>query len=140
MSDCDERRANPRTEEMFRVELLDGGRAMMAHDLSIGGMQVTSHEPRWPGSLVRVRFRPPGSERWIRATCRVVDLIEIPNGIGISLAFLKLAPAAITAIERAVRGEVAPPEPEPQPDLLEDNGWVRRLLADNRSMHSVTMV
>lgn len=113
----------------IRVECLDGGRFMMAQDLSLGGMLVTSHVPRWPGSLVRVRFRLPGELRPIRATCRVVDLVEVPVGVGLALRFLKLAPEAQATILRYMDKR-----PMPEFDDLDVSGkvraWVDRMVED----------
>ena len=53
---------------------------MVAHDLSTGGMQVTSSQPMWPGQLVRLRFRLPKTNQYIRCTCRVAGLTDVPHG------------------------------------------------------------
>lgn len=95
-----ERRATHRMLTTIRVEALDGGPVLMAHDLSLGGMMVTTQRPRWPGCLLPVRFKLPAQPRAIRATCRVVDLVEVPVGVGLSLRFLRLAPEAQAAILR----------------------------------------
>jgi c-di-GMP-binding flagellar brake protein YcgR len=97
-----ERRRTPRIEVTLPIEALDGGPNLMAHDLGTGGMLVTTARPRWPGQHVSVRFQIPGEKRAIRATCRVVELVEVPHGIGLSLKFLELAPNAELQLVRFV--------------------------------------
>ena len=82
------------------VELLDGSGYLVAHDLSLGGMQVTTSRPRWPGEMLRLRFQLPGQQQAIRATCRVINLVEAPHGVGLALQFLCLAPEARWALRR----------------------------------------
>ena len=93
---------------IFRVETQDSKPNLVAHDVSMGGMQVTSPAPRWPGDLVRVRFQLPGERVAIRATCRVVSLFNIPVGVGMCLQFLKLAPEARQLIKHYVDGKPLP--------------------------------
>jgi hypothetical protein len=97
-----ERRRVPRADVAIKVECLADGTWMIAHDVSLGGMLVTTSRPRWPGQLVAVRFQLPGDEQAIRCTCRVVDLVEVPRGVGLSLKFLRLAPEALLAVHRYV--------------------------------------
>jgi hypothetical protein len=101
---------------------------MIAHDVSLGGMMVTTATPRWPGELVRVRFKLPQSERAIRVTCRVVDLVSIPEGVGLALRFLKVAPLAQILlhdyIDRRDCGEgLADP-------VAKVSSWVKRIVED----------
>ncbi len=84
------------------VEAFDHGPKLQAHDIGIGGMLVSSDQPRWPGQHIRVRFKLPKAGRAIRATCRVLDLAEAKSGIGLSLQFLSLAPKAQLEILRFV--------------------------------------
>jgi len=49
-----------------------------------------------------VRFQLIGEPQAIRCTCRVVDLVEVPRGVGLSLKFLRLAPEALLAVHRYV--------------------------------------
>ncbi len=98
----EERRRRPRVSVELPVEALDGGPALEAHDLGIGGMLVSTSRPRWPGQHVKVRFTLPTGGRAIRATCRVLDLVEVPKGIGLSLQFLTLSPRAQVEILRFV--------------------------------------
>ncbi len=100
------RRRRPRIEVVLPVESLDGGPPLVAQNLGLGGMLVTTSQPRWPGQHIRVRFTLPGEERAIRATCRVVELVEVPRGIGLSLTFLALAPSAKLAVLRFISGEL----------------------------------
>lgn len=65
-------------------------------------MLVSTTRPRWPGQHLWVRFRLPGTAKAIRATCRVLDLVEVPAGIGLSLQFLRLAPKAQLEVVRFV--------------------------------------
>ncbi len=99
-----ERRKKPRAEVNIPILDLDGGAPMLAHDIGMGGLCVTSLRPRWPGTHIRVRFKLPYVCRPIRATCRVVDLFEATCGTGMALKFLALAPKAELAILRYVGG------------------------------------
>ena len=89
-----EKRSHPRVETAIPIEVCNDGRMMVAHDLSTGGMQVTSRQPLWPGQLVRLRFRLPQTKQYIRCTCRVAGLTDAPRGIGLSLTFMRLDPEA----------------------------------------------
>ena len=97
-----EKRSHPRVETAIPIEVCADGRPMVAHDLSTGGMQVTSSQPMWPGQLVRVRFRLPKTTQYIRCTCRVAGLTDVPHGIGMSLTFMRLDPEAHRLISRWV--------------------------------------
>ncbi|MBN1960999.1 MAG: PilZ domain-containing protein [Deltaproteobacteria bacterium] len=97
-----ERRRRPRVPVELNIEALDNGPDLLAHDIGIGGMLVSTMHPRWPGQHIRVRFNLPTGGRAIRATCRVLDLVEVPKGIGLSLQFLALAPKAQLEILRFV--------------------------------------
>lgn len=97
-----ERRASPRADAAIIVECLADAIWMVAHDVSLGGMLVTTARPRWPGQLVAIRFTLPGEPQAIRCTCRVVDLVEVPRGVGLSLSFLRLSPESLLAIHRYV--------------------------------------
>ena len=99
---AEERRRRPRVPVDMAVEAFDDGPALHAHDIGIGGMLVSTVHPRWPGQHVRVRFKLPSGGRAIRTTCRVLDLVEAPSGIGLSLQFLALAPKAQLEILRFV--------------------------------------
>jgi len=91
-------------------------------------MMVTSHRARWPGELVRVRFTLPGESRAIRATCRVVDLIEVPRGVGMALQFLRLHPAAQIQLHRYVDQRTT--EPANDTVTARVKAWVRRMVED----------
>ena len=97
-----EKRSHPRVETAIPIEVCADGRPMVAHDLSTGGMQVTSSQPMWPGQLVRVRFRLPKTTQYIRCTCRVAGLTDVPRGVGMSLTFMRLDPEAHRLISRWV--------------------------------------
>jgi c-di-GMP-binding flagellar brake protein YcgR len=97
-----ERRQLPRADIAIKVECTGDSTWMIAHDVSLGGMLVTTTRPRWPGQIIAVRFTLPGDAQAIRCTCRVVDLVEVPRGIGLSLRFLRLAPEALLAVHRYV--------------------------------------
>jgi len=127
----DDRRSAPRNTSLFRVEALDGTAVMIAQDISLSGMLVTSNLPRWPGKLIPVRFRPPGSERFIRATCRVHNLVEAPHGVALALIFLKLAPEAKHTISEFV-GKRPLPEKTTWGEQLD--GWLERLTEDSRQL------
>lgn len=100
-----DRRLVPRIETTVRIEALDGQSYCIAHDVGLGGMLVTTRDARWPGQLLRVRFRLPGEERAIRATCRVVDVAEMPRGVGLALQFVGLAAEAREVLRRFVRAQ-----------------------------------
>ncbi len=97
-----DRRRTPRVDVLLPIETTDGGPSLTALDLGTGGMMVTTTRPRWPGQHLGVRLQLPGEKRAIRATCRVVELVEVPRGIGLSLKFLKLAPKAHLTVMRYV--------------------------------------
>jgi hypothetical protein len=97
-----EKRQNPRIETAIPIEVCSGKMPMVAHDLSTGGMQVTSSRPLWPGQLLRVRFRLPKTDQFICCTCRVAGLIDVPVGVGLSLTFMRLDPEAHRLIARWV--------------------------------------
>ena len=97
-----EKRSHPRVETAIPIEVCADGRPMVAHDLSTGGMQVTSSQPMRPGQLDRVRFRLPKTTQYIRCTCRVAGLTDVPHGIGMSLTFMRLDPEAHRLISRWV--------------------------------------
>lgn len=124
-----DRRRLPRLPTTIVVESLDDGGWMVAHDISLGGMMVTTRKLRWPGEHVRVRFSLPGERRAIRATCRVVELAEVPHGSGLALSFLRLHPEAQLALHRCVDGR--PPE-SPERDSIASRvkGWVHRMVED----------
>ena len=87
---ANERRHLPRCPAVVRVQPLDGGAWMMAQDLSYGGMLVTTLEPRWPGSFIPVAFVLQRGEEPIEALCQVMDLVEVPRGIGLALRFVRI--------------------------------------------------
>jgi hypothetical protein len=124
-----DRRRLPRSPTTIFVEALDGGDWMVAHDISLGGMMVTSRALRWPGQHVRVRFSLPGEQRAIRATCRIVDLADVPLGSGLALEFLRLHPQAQLALHRYVdRRPLQPAEDDSVSSRVV--GWVRRIVED----------
>lgn len=89
-----EKRRNTRVTTAIPIETLGPKRTMVAHDLSTGGMQVTTATPMWPGQLVPVKFRLPGTVDTIGCTCRVSTLTQVPVGVGLCLIFLRLDPEA----------------------------------------------
>lgn len=133
MTDSRNRRALPRMMTAVRIDARDGGPYLIAHDLSLGGMMVTTAQPRWPGTLLPVRFTLPGQTRAICATCRVVDLIEVPHGIGLSLRFLRLAPEAQTAVARYV-DERPLPDFEHLPIAARVSSWLDRIVEDCKQL------
>jgi hypothetical protein len=122
-----ERRSVPRSSLAIRVEPQDGGDWMVAHDVSLGGMMVTSRQARWPGELVRVRFNLPGAPRAIRATCRVVNLVEVPRGVGLALQFMRLHPAAQLELHRYVDRRALDHDGSMAGRVI---SWVRRMVED----------
>jgi hypothetical protein len=123
-----ERRRVPRRSLAIRVEPLDGGTWMVAHDIGLGGMMVTTRRARWPGELVRVCFSLPGGARPVRVTCRVVDLVEVPRGVGLALRFLRLPPATQLELHRFIDQRKL----EPDNDSLATRAatWIRRMVED----------
>jgi hypothetical protein len=112
----------------LRVETHHGS-WMVAHDLSLGGMLVTTRDIHWPGELLRVRFCLPGETRHIRATCRVVSLAHVPRGMGFALQFLRLHADAQLQLHRYVDSR---PEDEPADESVsaQVQTWVRRIVED----------
>lgn len=92
------RRAQPRLPTTLRIVPRDGSAPLIVQDISVGGMFVTSSVPRWPGTLIPMRFMLHGQPRAICATCRVVSLVEVPRGVGLSLMFVRLSDEARSAI------------------------------------------
>jgi hypothetical protein len=123
-----ERRSVPRSPLAIRVEPQDGGDWMVAHDISLGGMMVTTRQARWPGELVRVRFNLPGGARAIRATCRVVNLVEVPRGVGLAMRFLSLHPAAEIELHRYVDQRAVDVEDDSMTARVVS--WIRRIVED----------
>ncbi len=137
MQDLSERRHAPRAGAAIPIEDLDGGAPLSAQDISLGGMLVTTSAPRWPGTLLHVRFQVPTEPRAIRATCRVVDLAESEEGVGLSLRFLKLAPAAQLAIHRFVDQRPSPEHDEASM-LDQVRGWVGRIIEDVAELRALS--
>jgi len=135
----DDRRNTPRSITAVRIEPLDGGPMMVAQDISLGGMLVTTRTPRWPGALVPVRFKLPRQARAIRATCRVVELVEVPRGVGLSLRFLKLAPEAQNAIHAFVDQRPLP-DYDDLPVSARVDGWVQRIIEDCKALKALAQV
>jgi hypothetical protein len=98
-----DRRRRPRVPADFTLDALDGGPELVAQDVGIGGMLVSTTRARWPGQHIPVRFKLPRTRRAIRATCRVLELVEVPKGVGLSLQFLQLAPKAQLEVLRYVQ-------------------------------------
>lgn len=74
---------------------------MIAHDLSIQGMQVSTAIPLWPGTGFDATLVLRGIGR-VKVHCRVNELVEIPCGIGLSLTFVQLEQEARLVLERYV--------------------------------------
>ena len=70
---------------------------MIAHDLSLGGMQVSTAVPLWPGQGFEAALVLRGIGT-VQVHCRVNELVEIPCGIGLSVIFVRLTEEAETAI------------------------------------------
>ena len=124
-----DRRETPRSEIAIKVEPLDESGVMFAHDLSLGGMLVTTREPRWPGQIVPVRFKLPGAERAIRVTCQVMGIADVPVGIGLALRFVKLHPEAQAAIHRFIDKRPVD-EPDGTSVAARVTAWIRRMVED----------
>ncbi|MBC7794472.1 MAG: PilZ domain-containing protein [Clostridia bacterium] len=122
-----ERRMTPRADVAIKIECTSDGAWMVAHDVSLGGMLVTTTTARWPGQLVPVRFTLPGEPQAIRCTCRVVDLVEVPRGIGLSLKFLRLAPEALLTVHRYVDKRPLPPAVDERQEVM---GYIHRMIED----------
>ncbi len=134
-----DRRAVPRTITTVPIETFDAGPPLQARDIGLGGMLVTTDRPRWPGTLIRVRFKLPQQQRAIRATCRVVDLVPQDSGVGLALTFLKLAPEAQQAIARFV-------DERPLPDYADlsiaskVSAWIERMVEDCKQLKALAQV
>ena len=124
-----DRRETPRTEIAIKVETLDRSDVMFAHDLSLGGMLVTTREPRWPGMIIPVRFKLPGEARAIRATVQVMGITEVPVGVGLVLRFIKLHSEAAAAIHRFIDKRPVD-EPDDTSVAARVGAWVKRMVED----------
>ena len=123
-----DRRAIPRMPTAIKVESLDGGSWLVAHDVSLGGMFVTTKQPRWPGQMLRLRFQLPGEPRAMRVTCRVIELVEVPHGVGLTLRFLRLHPEAQMQLHHYVdQGQC---EPADESVRARVDAWVGRIVED----------
>ena len=133
-----DRREVPRTVTLVRVKALDGGEPMMGQDIGLDGMLVTTSVPRWPGSMIPMRFRLPGQDRAICVTGRVVDLIEIPGGVGVGLflRFLALDPEAEIAIHRYV-DERPLPEFDNTSIASQIDSWMGRIVEDCKQLKAL---
>ena len=100
-----DRRHQPRRPTLVRVKPLDGGAWMTAQDLGLGGMLVTTEQPRWPGAFVSVCFCLKRGATPIEVVCQVVDLVEVPRGIGLALRFVRLSRAGRARLTRFIKGE-----------------------------------
>lgn len=130
-----ERRTTPRADVAIKIECTADGSWMIAHDVSLGGMLVTTTHARWPGQLVPVRFTLPGETQAIRCTCRVVDLVEVPRGIGLSLKFLRLAPEAMLAVHRYVDKRPLPPAVDERQEVM---GYIQRMIEDCGELKAIS--
>ena len=91
------RRRHIRFETTLVVRRGKGQAPMIAHDLSLGGMQVSTATPLWPGQGFDASLVLQGLGT-IPVHCRVNELVEIPCGIGLSLVFVRLSDESIRAI------------------------------------------
>jgi len=78
---------------------------MTAQDLGLGGMLVTTEQPRWPGSFVPVCFSLKRGETPIEVVCQVVDLVEVPRGVGLALRFVRFSKADRARLGRFLQGQ-----------------------------------
>ncbi|MDP7038216.1 MAG: PilZ domain-containing protein [Myxococcota bacterium] len=101
-----DRRHAPRRPTLVRVKPLDGGAWMTAQDLGLGGMLVTTEQPRWPGAFVPVRFSLQRGETPIEVVCQVVDLVEVPRGIGLALRFVRFSKAGRARLGRFLQDRI----------------------------------
>ena len=95
------RRRNRRIDTTLVVRRSLGQPPMIAHDLSVHGMQVSTAIPLWPGMGFDAALVLRGVGR-VEVHCRVNELVEIPCGIGLSLTFVRLGEEARSALERYV--------------------------------------
>ena len=96
------RRRQQRVETTLVIRRAAGQPPMIAHDLSLGGMQVSTAVPLWPGQGfdATLVLRGIGS---VEVHCRVNELVEIPCGIGLSVIFVRVTAEA----ERAIKSYLA---------------------------------
>jgi len=126
-------RSCPRKETAVWIETFDGKAPLVAQDVSLGGMMVATNQHRWPGELIRMRIKLPKEKRAFRVTARVVDLVEVPHGVGLSLRFLKLAPEAQLMIHNFVDDRPLPNFDEGDP-LGQVQSWVTRIIEDCKQL------
>ncbi len=129
---CD-RRDCPRKETAIWIEALDGGAPLVAQDISLGGMMVTTNQVRWPGALLRVRVNLPRQDRAFRASCRVVDHVEVPHGAGLTLQFLRLAPEAQLLLHQYVDKRPLP-DHDAKSVVSQVSAWVQRIVDDCKAL------
>ena len=96
------RRANPRAVLGISVAYRLGNTIAAAVTLNIsrGGLAIRTTSPLTPGTLVRVRFRLPGSPREVDAEAQVR---WAERRVGMGLQFTRIEAADQTAIDEFVR-------------------------------------
>jgi hypothetical protein len=68
-------------------------------DLSPKGMFINTAQHFPEGAILKMSFRVPTAEDYIRARCEVRYCL---HGVGIGVEFVEIAPEAITAIEQHI--------------------------------------
>ena len=96
------RRRHMRLDTTLVVRREKGQAPMIAHDLSLGGMQVSTAQLLWPGQGFDAGLVLRGLGT-VSVHCRVNELVEIPCGIGLSVVFVRQSDKAAEAISRYLR-------------------------------------
>lgn len=134
-----DRRQVPRAQTLLRIELYEFGEWLVAHDISLGGLSVTSKKVYWPGTLLRLRFVLPEQKRAIRVSCRVVELTDVPHGVGLTLRFLKLSAEAQLALHAYIDGRSIS-ERSPRSSAEHALQFVRRMIEDCAQLKALARI
>jgi uncharacterized protein (TIGR02266 family) len=106
----EERRETPRYQVVLKVryETEEALRNAVIHNLSSGGLYLTTPHPLSVGYEFELEIELPQQEEWITGKCKVVWVNEIdtkdyPKGMGV--AFLEMPPKYRELIDRFAEDE-----------------------------------
>jgi len=105
-----ERRETPRYQVVLKVryETEQALRDAAIHNLSSGGLYLTTTNPLGVGYEFELEIELPGQDEWIVGKCKVVwvneiDTTDYPKGMGV--AFLEMPPKYRELVERCSADE-----------------------------------
>lgn len=136
----EERRRTPRLESTVLMTCLDGNPPLFVQDLSLGGVFATTHRVRWPGTLVRVRFRLPLQTRGLHATLRVQRLVGVPTGVGLVLGFVQPSTSLRLALHEAIDRRPRGAGDAGAPISAHVGAWVQRIVEDCDQLRALAQV